>query len=250
MAAMTQQEQPGDRATAFLAAFNEIERHLRRELGEDRHVGFTWMVNELHERGRLPERQQRALVAFARLRNAIAHGEYREGRPIADPLPETVAEIRRLAGILVDPPTVLGVLERRDPVTVAPDDPVDRIHALLRETTYSQFPVYEDGSCVGLLTTDAVARWVAADLGADGRLGARTVAEVLGHAGHEEIPVLVPRDVTVAEAARLLTRPGADGRLPRALVVTEHGRAGQRPLRVVGGGDLPALYEALSLDAG
>lgn len=242
---------PGGNATAFLGAFNDIEAHLRRDLRAKPSDGFKWMVNLSHRKHRLSDAQRSALMAFSDLRNAISHGEYRNGRPIADPLPETVADAERLARNLIDPPTVLGVLPDRKPVTVTPEDSVKKVFAVLAESTYSQFPVYaggvERGRCTALLTTDAVAIWVAHDYGDDGRLQAKTVADVLEWAGSRDMPYFMPRTVTVQDAVTALTIPGDDGLVPRALIITEHGRPDQKPLRVVGGADLPTLWAEVQL---
>lgn len=241
----------GGNATAFLAAFNDIEAHLRRSLKARPSDGFKWMVNLSHRKHGLSDAQRSALMAFSDLRNAISHGEYRDGRPIADPLPETVADIERLARVLIDPPTVLGVLPQRRPVTVTPEDSIEDVFRILAETTYSQFPVYEGGTeggtCTALLTTDAIARWVAHDYGADGSLEARNVADVLEWAGSRDAPYLMPRTTTVQDAIAALTIPGDDGLVPRALIITEHGRPHQKPLRVVGGADLPALWNEVQI---
>ena len=153
---------PGGNATAFLGAFNDIEAHLRRDLRAKPSDGFKWMVNLSHRKHRLSDAQRSALMAFSDLRNAISHGEYRNGRPIADPLPETVAD-------------------------------------------------------------------------------------VLEWAGSRDMPYFMPRTVTVQDAVTALTIPGDDGLVPRALIITEHGRPDQKPLRVVGGADLPTLWAEVQL---
>lgn len=242
---------PGDNATAFLAAFNDIEAHLRRDLRAKPSDGFKWMVNLSHRKHRLSDAQRSALMAFSDLRNAISHGEYRDGRPIADPLPATVADAERLARNLIDPPVVLEVLPKRRPVTVSPDDSVEKVFAVLAESTYSQFPVYEGGAdrgrCTALLTTDAIAIWVAHDYGDDGRLEAKTVADVLEWAGSRDLPYFMPRTATVQDAVTALTIPGDDGLVPRALIITEDGSPDQKPLRVVGGADLPVLWAEVQI---
>ncbi|MBV7295368.1 CBS domain-containing protein [Corynebacterium sp. TAE3-ERU12] len=243
----TETETAGTRATEFLSAFNRLEKHFRAQLNLDRYIGFTSMVHKLHKRGELSDAQHAALTSFAELRNAISHGEYHQGMPIADPLPHTVAAIHQIEEVLIHPPQALRVLEHRRPVTVRPEDSVDSIYDVLRTTTYSQFPVYTDGTCTALLTTDQIARWLAEDITDDGHISARTVAEILDTTGTAEKPVFVRRTVTVQEAVQLLTVPTKKGRLPRALVVTEHGHADQKPLRVIGGGDLPALLESVAV---
>jgi hypothetical protein len=61
-----------DRGTRFVAAFNDIEGHLRAVLGADEHVPFINLAREYAERKRLPRDHLAALVAFASLRNGSA----------------------------------------------------------------------------------------------------------------------------------------------------------------------------------
>ena len=66
--------------------------------------------------------------------------------------------------------------------------------------TSPQFPVYENGRCVGLLTTNTIARWVAADLGDDSKLDASTVRETLKYAEPRDEAVFLPRTISAAAA--------------------------------------------------
>ncbi|AWB84109.1 hypothetical protein [Corynebacterium liangguodongii] len=230
-----------NRAVAFLAAFNTIEKHLRSALGAKRGDGFTWMVGKARRAGILTQRQGDVLTEFAELRNAISHGEYEDFRPIAEPLPETVAEIERIRDALLRPTAALSVTAGEAVSTFAPGDAISGPLALIRDKDFSQFPIYEGNRCVGVLTTDAIARWVAADLGADGTLDARTVAEVLRYGERVERAVFLSRDATVAAAYNALTTPLDDASLPRILIITESGVATGRPLGVLTAADLPAL---------
>ncbi|MEU1244073.1 hypothetical protein ABZ388_27305 [Micromonospora parva] len=56
----------------FLAAFNDIEKHIRGHLKADERISFTQLAREYAEKKRLPSQHKSALVAFASLRNAIA----------------------------------------------------------------------------------------------------------------------------------------------------------------------------------
>ena len=80
-----------NRAVPFLAAFNSIEKFLRSELDAKRSDSFSWMARLAAEKGIITLEQSETLQEFADLRNAISHGEYDNLRPIAEPLPETVA---------------------------------------------------------------------------------------------------------------------------------------------------------------
>ena len=96
----------------------------------------------------------------------------------------------------------------------------------------------------GLLTTNAIARWVAAELDADRTLPAASVAEVLEHSGKLDEPVFLPRTVTAAMAMEALSTPLPSGAVPRLAIVTEHGKPTEKPISVLGATDIPALSQA------
>ncbi|WP_234946992.1 CBS domain-containing protein [Corynebacterium sp. CNCTC7651] len=236
------------RAVAFLAAFNEIEAFLRDALGAKKTDSFKWMCTQGAKRGVLTRDQADDLKEFAELRNAISHGEYRDFRPIAEPLQETVDEIRRIRDSLVEPTLAVHVVgQGQQVVTFAPDDDIlEPLHAI-RETGHTQFPIYEGGTCVGLLTTNAIARWVSAELERGNPIDAEgevtTVAEALKLSGQHDTAAFLPRTATAAMAIDALTTPLDSGALPRIVIITEHGQPTQRPIAIVGATDIPALAD-------
>ncbi len=236
-----------NRAIPFLAAFNDIENHLRGVLSAKKSDGFGWMVRLAEKKHLISDTHSEALQAFADLRNAISHGTYNNYRPIAEPLPETVEQISRIRDLILDPPTAMGVLGGQQVRLVAPGDPIRHALGVIRSTEISQFPVYDGEGYVALLTTNTIARWVAADLDDNDHLDARTVAEVLDYAEHSDRAGFLPRGATAQEVVDAMTQPGRDGNLPRAILLTEHGKPHQKPLRVVGGGDLGVLLDALDV---
>jgi predicted transcriptional regulator len=235
-------------ATRFLAAFNEIEDHLRRALGADAHVDFGQLTRVFAARRHLLRAQVDALSAFAALRNAISHGRYYDGRPIAEPVPEVVAQIERLRDQITSPPVALTVLRSMEVCSVSPGDPIVRALEYVGRFDYSQLPVYDQGAYVGLLTTNAIARWLAAQLADNGGLAeSERIGDVMRFAEPHEKGLLVPRAVTVTDAVHRLTRGGVNGQPVTALIVTADGQAHQKPLAVIVNDDLPALSAALAL---
>lgn len=239
--------EPSNRAVPFLAAFNDIENHLRTVLQARKSDGFRWMVRLAEKKHLISDAHSEALQAFADLRNAISHGTYNNYRPIAEPLPETVEQISRIRDLILDPPTALGVLGGQRVRLAAPGDPIRGPLAVIRSTDISQFPVYDADGYVALLTTNTIARWVAADLDDNDHLDARTVAEVLDYAERSDCAVFLPRDASAQEVVDAMRTPDRAGNLPRAILLTEHGRRHQKPLRVVGGADLGVLLDALEV---
>lgn len=233
-----------DRARRFLDAFARIENHLADEAGDsDRFRDFSQLVRESKK---LSEPQRAELKAIARLRNSIVHSSYFGGEPIADPREDIVAWLEQQADLIESPPTILHVMGQQKIRAVKDSDPLESFLQLLREHRYSQAPVRLQDGGLGLITTNAVARWLAEEFTVNnGVAEAATVRDVLQHAERRDRVVVRPRGTTAAEAVRMLA--GQEGHPPAAIVVTEHGRAEQGPLAICTTADLPALLEALGV---
>lgn len=234
----------GDRARRFLDAFARIENRLADDAGDgDRHRDFSQLVNGSE---RLSAAQRGELKAVARLRNSIVHAAYFGGEPIADPREELVGWIEQQAELIEAPPRVLAVLGAQRVRALDERDPVTAFFELLHEHGYSQAPVRLASGGLGLITTNALARWLAAEFRAnDGIAEAATVGDVLRLGERRDRAVLRERGLRAAEAVRILA--GELGHPPAAIILTEHGRAEESPLAICTLADLPALLLALGV---
>lgn len=229
----------------FLAAFNDMEDHFRRILHADDHVDFGELARRYSDRAHLLPEQRQALSAFAGLRNAISHGRYHSGKPIAEPVPDVVEDIERLRDLIKSPPSAVGVMGSMKVASLSPSDPITVALEFVRDFDFSQFPVYDGDRFVGLLTTNAIARWLAHQMATTGGLAeTEMVSEVLRFAEPHEKAKLVSRKTTVTSAVYELSGEGTAVPVA-ALIVTTNGKASERPLAVVVADDLPKLYRAL-----
>lgn len=238
----------GDRGVRFIAAFNEIEHHFRRRLRQEASASFMEMAREYRRRHRLSAEQFEALEAFAALRNAIQHSRYYERRPIAEPIEQVVTRIERLRDQLISPPIVSQLI--KGPVlTCDPADPLRKPLRDMHDRDYSQVPVYDGGQCIGLLTTNAVARWLAANFDDEGNLlhEEPRVGDVLRCVeGYEKVEALA-RTAPVALALDLLSAAASGTKQLSALLVTHSGKLAEQPLGLLNRFDVPRLAEALQL---
>lgn len=239
-----------NRAVPFLAAFNDIEQHFRAHFQAKHSEGFGNLVRRAEDKHLISEGQARLLHEFADLRNCISHGSYGEDlRPIAEPLPEAVREISHLRDLITHPPLALSVLGNHEVITLYPDSPIADAFNLIRDKGISQFPVYDQGKFLALLSTNTIARWVAKDYtrGLDGA----TVGEVLECAEASETVGFLNRHSTVREVLEYFTTPtkAKGGGIPTAIILTEHGKRTQKPFRIITRGDLPTLVEAVEINA-
>lgn len=235
---------PTNRAVPFLAAFNDIEAFLRTALDAKKTDSFNWMVSKAEKKNIVTTAQANDLKEYAGLRNAISHGEYQDFRPIAEPLQETVEDIERIRDQLLHPAVALEVLGHQEVITFHPDDDIHEPLRVIRDTGISQFPVYDGKECIGVLTTNTIARWLAEDLAEDDRIGAKKVGEILSYNESKDHAIFLPRTATAADVVTALTQPSDERTLPRLVIITEHGRSNQQPLRVVTASNLPELIDA------
>lgn len=235
---------PRNRAVPFLAAFNEIEAFLREALGAKKSDSFNWMVSKAEKRHIVTTAQANDLKEFASLRNAISHGEYQDYRPIAEPLPETVAEIEAIRDHLLHPALAMDVIGHQDVVTFSPEDDVHAPLRAIHDTGISQFPIYEGKQCVGVLTTNTIARWLAGELADGDTVANSAIRDVLAFNERKDNAVFLPRTATATEVIAALTSPGDNQTLPRLVIITEHGHDNQQPLCVVTPSNLATLYDA------
>ncbi|GAA2391558.1 hypothetical protein GCM10010420_14700 [Streptomyces glaucosporus] len=236
-------QRPYDR---FMAAFNDIEAHLRNSLyGErDGHQGFRAMLDEYRtRRAHLHPQQYEDLLPLADLRNALTHGRRLNGEPLAEPTEAAVSAIQRLRDELTRPKRLLAALRRRDrPVTAAPGESVRRVLDMMYENDFSQVPVYDGTTYVGLLTTNTVARWVADQMRRhDGLAEDAPVEEVLTFSEGIDRVEHLSRETTVPEAVRRFTAAAEEGRPLTAVIVTHNGKPTEVPLGIAVAEDLARL---------
>jgi len=189
-----------------------------------------------------------ALSAFGRLRNAISHERYRHGRPIAEPVLEIVEQIEQLRGLILDPPTALSVVGFMEVCTADLDESINIVLEYVQRFDYSQIPVYDQGRYFSILTTNAVARWLAGQLVSNGGIAeAEPVRRILEFAEPHERALHVPRTITAAAAINQLSSGGRTGRPVAALIITQSGKVTEKALAIVVSHALPALMAALAI---
>ncbi len=234
-------------AREFLDLWADIERYLRhKDTLSDRARGMDEVLDALRDRDSLVRRYYPALSAFRKLRNAISHDRYRDGDPIATPRVETVDSLRRIHGELLNPVRIGQCLRSQEVITATPDEPLRDALRKMAQHTYSQLPVYENGRYLFLLTTNAVARWLAAQINDAGEIliDRVHVREVLEYVEPTENVIHRARTVTVASIIDEFRR-GVDANSLVAVIVTENGQPTQSALGVVVRDDLAYLLGRL-----
>ena len=131
---------------------------------------------------------------MASLWNAISPGRYFGGLPIAEPVQEVVDQIEQLRDQIKSPPRALAVLGVMNVCTARPDEPISAALDHVRSFEYSQLPVYGQLGYSEILTTNAIARWLAHQLSInEGLAEEESVSRVLEFAKPHDQGGLPPR---------------------------------------------------------
>ena len=228
----------------FLNAFNEIERHLRRMTDASKETPFYILVREAGDTHAAVRRFSNDLKEFADLRNAITH-ERTDGHVIAEPNDRAVADIKRVALLLIYPPRVVPQFQKQV-FALQTSDPVAEAVKSMVTRSFSQIPIYEDDRFRGLLTAEDVARWLGRCAEEDiFSLRETRIEHVLKHTEEEEDCCFVTKNATLFQALHIFEGCQKEGRKLEAILITENGRAHESLLGMITVWDLPAIYDEL-----
>ena len=189
------------------------------------------------------------LREFADLRNAIVH-ERGGGYAIAEPHQGTVERLEQIEKFISQPPTVesLGTIPV---VTCSPSDPIGKAAKAMLNGKFSQLPVYHQEQCIGLLTSETIARWIAAKFQPDlDILEEAPVEQVLLSREEDSIYQFILRKTPIADVVALFDRPAHGGKSLDAVIITHSGKPDQKPLHILTVYDLPRLYRESGLSSG
>lgn len=234
----------------FLAAFSSIEHFLKAAVYGGREVGtpgFNDTLDQFTDKHRhsLGRDQVATLKELADIRSFLSHSLYFGGRLSVDPTRTTVAVIEQIRDHLISPPAALRILGGQKPTTIEPPRTLRAALQLMHRHDFSQLPVYDNAAFVGLLTNNAVARWMADQMHRhDGLAADAPVSDVLAFAEDSDRVEHVGRDITAAQAVATFAESAGKGTPLTALIVTHAGKPTETPISIIVSADLPRLISS------
>lgn len=212
----------------FIDAFNEIDKHMREELGVGRELGFVEVLNRFIER-RPKLKGLKQLKVYANLRNVAVHTrEFKN--PLFDPSDAAVKGLEEIRGRLIKSVTA-GDRFKRLVKTVTPEDSLIDVLGHVFSNDFSQFPVYTDSKFEGLLTENGLTRWLAAHVRAEDsliELREHRVEDVMAMEEHKTAAKLVGSSVPVDVVEAMF----ADDPTLEAVIVTNSGKPHEKPIGI------------------
>lgn len=230
---------PVENAVKFVTLYNRIDEYLRRIVQADTRVAYSEIIRSVAENNRVVRQFRDDLLQFGDLRNAIVHSRGKSDEPVAVPLTEIVQHFASIVDSIISPryADTLG-----SPVTILlPDTLLEDILSFMRDGDFSQVVVRQDDRHQ-LLSTDGITNWLRENVSQDVISLKETSAATILPFEPKGTLAFLPRVATIYDANdRFLLHPD-DGRL-FAILVTEHGKDREKPLRIITAWDLPSLHK-------
>jgi predicted transcriptional regulator len=215
----------------FEAAYNTVDRFLRHSLRQDSGVPFQEVVRQASRLRSIRSSERELLRRIGELRNVVVHTKIVPNGYIAVPTLDIVRSLEAIRDRLARPVMAIPLFQKAVEA-LQPNDTL--VHALraVRKRDFSQFPVYEKGRFLGLLTENGITRWLALHLERDDsliELADIPVSRVL----HEEKNtkqncVFARRQISSLEVRELF----ASRELLEAVIFTDKGLANEQPLGI------------------
>lgn len=223
----------------FIVAFNKIEKFFDQQLNDSRYVPFYRAVQRLRKTNAVINRYHNDLLEFSELRNAIVHERTDHHYTIADPHDDIVDSIEKIANELTAPKSVMKLFAKTLR-TVQADLSVKEVLTIIKETEFSQFPVYRSKQFLGLLTDKAILHWIAHHMNGDVEvlLGTKVIKLIDDDAIYDTNYRFIEREMSIYQAEDIFINAIKKHKRLDALLITETGEPHERLLGMITPNDL------------
>jgi predicted transcriptional regulator len=235
-----------DNSSRYLDAFNAIEKWLREQVADSSRYDLPTLIDAVADFHYGVRRHAAKLKDLNRFRNFVVH-DFSRTKALAVPTKMAADVISTIRHELLSPASLLS-LAAKPVATCRPSESIAVAVVKMRDGLFSQIPVCDEGTCLGLLTTETIARWLSMDLTTNGGLvEEKTIAEVLAHQEDPENHEFLPRDSTAADGLAAFDRFLQRGTRLEAILITENGLPTEGILGIVTVHDVPKMNQQLTI---
>lgn len=224
------------RSERYEVAFNRIHLELKK-LVKNEAPHFVNLVYKGSKMFSLIQKYQEELHQFARLRNAIVHDKYDLGEYIAEPHEETVQRIEEIANIFSKPSNALSIATR-NVITYHYEDSIEKVIKGIQKYSYSQYPIYKDRQCIGLLTAKAVVSWMALNVSSSIVDLSEVKVKDMVYFEKDYALSFAPETINIFELEKMFVDAHLNKQILEAVLITKNGESDEQPLGLVTSWDL------------
>lgn len=144
-------------AERFIDVYNNIDK-LLKDIDKEEYQSFTSKIRT--SKNPIINAFKEKLIDYGELRNAIVHNPKIGGKFIAEPLTEVVEDFEKILNKLQNPKKVIPLFQFKV-IGGNTNDKLDGILKIMKEMSFSQFPVFDSNGCViEIINTNTISRWL------------------------------------------------------------------------------------------
>ncbi len=226
----------------YIEIFNQLEQHFRKVTKSDINVSFIDMMNKL-KNNYLIRQYYDELREHAQLRNVISHKRGTEY--FATPSDLALVSIKKIKDLITQPKKLYAMFNSK-PITFESNSTMIDIFNTIKETGYSQFPVYDEGRYIGLLTTNTISMWVSNSVTNNGEIiediREVTAGDILKFNEIFDEAYFVHKNITVNEFLDLMFNKSQI----KTWIMTENGQKNLKPMLLITPYDYDVILESIT----
>ncbi|MFT4414222.1 CBS domain-containing protein [Fredinandcohnia humi] len=220
----------------FEVAFNQIHDSLKSivKINDDR---FKTLLDIGVRKHQIINQYYNDLKQYAKLRNSLVHDKKELGYYIAEPHLDVVTHIEKIASIFNRPNYAL-MIATKEVITVNYDENIINTFQTIKRYGYSQYPVYRNKECVGLLATGDIVKWMTENVrNAVVELAEIKVKDVLKTVRNHPIE-FAAKSIDIFSVEDIFENKHKNKIYLEAVIITENGKSDELPLGMVTAWDL------------
>lgn len=220
----------------FEVSFNRIHEALKKivKIHDDRFIVLLRTGARNHP---IIDTFKNDLEQYAKLRNAIVHGKSKIGYYIAEPNIKVVEHIEKIASIITKPNYALSI-STKEVIFYESNESILSVMDGIKEYGHTQYPIYTNKHCDGLLNTGAILKWMITNgVHKFSNLSNVKISDVMEVENNSHL-MFVPKDIDIFEVEDLFEMAHKNKRDLTAVLITENGKANESPLGLITAWDL------------
>lgn len=148
-----------DNFNQFISEFNLLHKTMNDKAGVDIE-SFGSLLNFMRKRDKTVQHYYDQLEVIRDLRNILVHEKISVDFDVAIPTKEIITRMKHIRDSVEMPGSVREYFSK-EVVTLHVNDPLSKLLARVKETKYSQFPIFSKQGLIGVLSDNGIAKWLA-----------------------------------------------------------------------------------------
>ncbi|WP_100402684.1 CBS domain-containing protein [Bacillus sp. FJAT-42315] len=226
-----------ERSLRFEVAFNRIHQQLKQLAPKQAQHSFIEILHTCAQQHASVRTHLDELKQFAKLRNAIVHQKTDTHSYIAEPHEEIVKRIEQIDALISKPADALSIASK--PVCMVElHTPLAEVLQMMKQFSYSEYPVFTKGVCKGLLTGKDILKWMAhQQIDGSTNLFEVTVQDLLPEQSTSTL-AFIKKEANVFDVEYLFEGYQQSNKKLEAILITPNGTSEELPIAMITSWDL------------